>query len=203
MSMLHFLTSQVFPTYNKVSSACKADFLLISGSLTMYINVAQLLKEPVGSTRHYKVDEFIGAGGDIHIQGEVTLTQTNRSVLVQGAMTAQGKDTCSRCLEPADISVTFDLEDEYFPSIDIVSGLPLPRNPDNLMLDESHVLDLNEALDQYLVMAMPMKVLCHPDCAGICPTCGQNLNQGSCSCAGQMHDPRWSKLVNLKKGRKN
>ncbi len=169
----------------------------------MYINVAQLLKEPVGSTRHYKVDEFIGADDALHVQGEVTLTQTNRSVLVQGAMTAQGHGTCSRCLEPADISVTFNLEDEYFPSIDIVSGLPLPRNPDNLMLDESHVLDLNEALEQYLVGAMPMKVLCQPDCAGICPTCGQNLNQGSCSCTGQVRDSRWSKLVSLKKGRKN
>ena len=134
----------------------------------MYINVAQLLKEPVGSTRRYKVDELIGEEGTTHVQGEVILTHTNRSVLVQGTITAQCKDICTRCLEPADISLTFDVEDEYFPTIDILSGLPLPRNPDTLMLDENHVLDLSEVLEQYLVMSVPMKVLCHPDCAGIC-----------------------------------
>jgi len=169
----------------------------------MYINVAQLLKEPIGSTRSYEVDEYIGEKGTTHVQGEVLLTHTNRSVLVQGTMTAHGKNTCSRCLEPADFSVSFTIADEYFPTIDIVSGLPLPRNPDAFMLDESHVLDLTEALNQYLVMAMPMKVLCRPDCAGICPSCGQNLNTQSCSCTEQAPDPRWSKLVSLKKGRKN
>ena len=169
----------------------------------MYINVAQLLKEPVGSKRHYKVDELIGKEGTTHVQGEVTLTHTNRSVLVQGTMTGKGKDVCSRCLEPAELSLNFTIEDEYFPSIDIVSGLPLPHYPDTLMLDESHVLDLNEALNQYLVMAMPMKLLCRPDCAGLCPSCGQNLNKKSCSCPEHMSDPRWSKLVNLKNGRKN
>ena len=168
----------------------------------MYINVAQLLKEPVGSTRRYKVDELIGEEGTTHVQGEVILTHTNRSVLVQGTITAQCKDICTRCLEPADISLTFDVEDEYFPTIDILSGLPLPRNPDTLMLDENHVLDLSEVLEQYLVMSVPMKVLCHPDCAGICQSCGQNLNKGSCSCRQQVHDQCWSKLVNLKKGRK-
>ena len=169
----------------------------------MYINVAQLLKEPVGSTRRYKVDELIGEEGTTHVQGEVILAHANRSVLVQGTIAAKCKDICTRCLEPADISVTFDVADEYFPTIDIVSGLPLPRNPDAFMLDESHVLDLTEALNQYLVMAMPMKVLCRSDCAGICPSCGQNLNTQSCSCTEQAPDPRWSKLVSLKKGRKN
>jgi uncharacterized protein len=166
----------------------------------MYINVAQLLKEPVGSTRKYKVDEFISEEGATHVQGEVTVMHTNRSVLVQGTMNAQGSNTCSRCLEPTEFSVTFRIEDEYFPSIDIVSGLPLPHNPDVFMLDESHVLDLTEALNQYMVMTMPMKVLCRPDCAGICPSCGQNLNIHSCSCSEHSTDQRWSKLVSLKKG---
>jgi uncharacterized protein len=166
----------------------------------MYINVAQLLKEPTGSTRKYQVDEFIGEEGTTHVQGEVTVMHTNRSVLVQGTMNAQGSNICSRCLETTEFSISFAIEDEYFPSIDIVSGLPLSHNPDVFMLDESHVLDLTEALNQYLVMTMPMKVLCRPDCAGICPSCGQNLNIHICSCSELITDPRWSKLVSLKKG---
>ena len=166
----------------------------------MYINVAQLLKEPVGSTRKYNVDEYIGEEGTTHVQGKVTVTHTNRSVLVQGTMNAHGSTICSRCLEPTEFSVTFTIEDEYFPSIDIVSGLPLPHNPDVYMLDESHVLDLTETLNQYLAMSMPMKMLCRPDCAGICPSCGQNLNIHICACSEHSTDPRWSKLVSLKKG---
>jgi uncharacterized protein len=168
----------------------------------MYINVAQLLKEPVGSTRSYEVDEFIGEEGSNHVQGKVTLTHTNRSVLVQGSMTASATDICDRCLEPVDFAVTFNLQDEYFPCIDIVSGLPLPPNPDGFTLDQNHVLDLSEVLNQYMLSAMPMKVLCRPDCAGICPTCGHNLNvnEGSCSCPRQIKDPRLSKLANIMKG---
>jgi uncharacterized protein len=168
----------------------------------MYINVAQLLKEPVGSSRTYEVDEFIGKDGANHVQGKVRLIHTNRSVLVQGSMTASATDICSRCLEPVDFSLAFDIEDEYFPSIDIVSGLPLPVNPDSFTVDKNNILDLGEALNQYMAMALPMKVLCCPDCAGICPSCGRNLNKGSCSCPTQIKDPRWSKLVNLGRERK-
>ena len=168
----------------------------------MYINVAQLLKEPVGSTRSYKADEFIGEDCTNHVQGKVTLIHLGSSVLVQGSMTASARDICNRCLEPVDFWVTFDIEDEYFPTMDIVSGLPLPANPDVLTLDQNHVLDLNETLNQCMVLAMPMKVLCRPDCAGICTSCGHNLNKGACSCPSQINDPRWSKLVNLGKGKK-
>ena len=168
----------------------------------MYINIAQLLKEPVGSSRSYEVDEFIGEEGTNHVQGKVKLIHTNRSVLVQGSMTASATGICNRCLEPVDFTVTFGIEDEYFPSIDIVSGLPLPINSNNFTLDHNHVLDLSEALNQYMVLAMPMKVLCRPDCNGLCPSCGHNLNKGSCSCQSQIMDPRWSKLVKLGKGKK-
>jgi uncharacterized protein len=166
----------------------------------MYINVAQLLKEPVGSTRHYPVDEFIGEEGKNHVQGKVTLIQARSSILVRGSLIATAEGTCNRCLKPVDFSVSFDIEELFFPSIDIVSDSPLPQNPDNYTIDENHIIDLNEVLNQYMLMAMPMKVLCRPDCSGICPSCGHNRNEGSCRCTVKITDPRWSKLVNLKKG---
>ena len=43
-----------------------------------------------------------------------------------------------------------------------------------------------------------MKALCKKDCAGLCPTCGKNLNQGKCDCPDDNIDPRWSKLADLK-----
>jgi uncharacterized protein len=166
----------------------------------MYINVAQLLKEPVGSTRHYTVDEYVGEQCENHVQGEVTLTKAKGIILVKGSMIATVQGICNRCLNPVDLSVQFKIEEQYFPSIDIVSGLPLPENPENYVIDESHVIDLSEALNQYTLMAMPMKILCKQDCAGICPSCGRNLNEGLCKCKAQIKNHRWSKLANLKKG---
>ena len=43
-----------------------------------------------------------------------------------------------------------------------------------------------------------MQPLCRPDCRGLCPVCGVDLNQQSCSCGKDDIDPRWEKLKNLK-----
>ena len=65
-------------------------------------------------------------------------------------------------------------------------------------IDEQHTLDLTEAVRQYALMATPMKALCKKDCAGLCQTCGKNLNEGKCHCPKDDNDLRWSKLAELK-----
>ncbi len=165
----------------------------------MYINVAQLLKESIGSSRDYRIDERINEKGIHHIRGTITLTRTDRSILVKGDINATIKGTCSRCLNPVNHSVDVNLEDEYFPSVDISSGSSLPSKPERYTIDKNHILDLNDAIGQYTLLAMPMKLLCRPDCAGICPTCGDNLNQGDCPCSPKTYDQRWSKLIRLGK----
>ena len=133
------------------------------------------------------------------IQGEVRLTRTDRSILVQGTLNTEIELTCSRCLSPFSCPLTLNIEDEYFPTADIFSGrpLPLPDEPDCFTIDEQHILDLTEAVRQYALLATPMKPLCHEDCAGLCPTCGYNLNQGACNCPSQEIDPRWAKLSRM------
>lgn len=167
----------------------------------MRINVAQLLKEPIGSSRNYQIDEPSGNEDINSIKGKVTLIRTNRSILVKGKMTANVTGDCTRCLSPVDYSVNIDLEEEFFPSIDISSGSPLPKEPESFTIDNNNLLDLSEAVRQYTLLSIPMKLLCRPDCAGICPSCGHNLNQGSCECPPQAPDQRWSELVHLGKER--
>ena len=161
----------------------------------MHINVAQLLKEPIGSKRIYNIDEFIGKKDENHIQGTFTLTHTNRSILVQGTLTATATGYCNRCLEPVDFPISFTMEDEYLPSIDITSGARLPETQDAFIINENHVLNLEDAFNQYIVTATPMKVLCRDDCAGLCSICGRNQNHDSCSCLSTIKDHRWSKLT--------
>ncbi len=166
----------------------------------MRINVSQQLKASIGSIRNYEVSEIVNvAGGKSMVQGEVKLMRTNRSILAKGTLHTEVEVTCSRCLGLFSCPLTLNIEEEYFPITDVVSGASssLPEEPGYFTIDEHHILDLTEAIRQYALLAIPMKPLCHGDCAGLCPNCGHNLNQGPCDCSPQETEPRWSELSKL------
>jgi len=166
----------------------------------MRINVSQQLKASIGSIRNYEVSEIVNiAGGKSMVQGEVKLMRTDRSILAKSTLHTEVEVTCSRCLGLFSCPLTVKIEEEYFPITDVVSGAssPLPEEPGCFTIDEYHILDLTEAIRQYALLAMPMKPLCRGDCAGLCPNCGHNLNQGPCDCLPQEADPRWSELNKL------
>ena len=165
----------------------------------MQINVAQLLKEPVGAKRSYKIDETAGENSEDHVEGEVNLTRTNKGILVTGKLNADICGACSRCLGPACVHSTLNIEDEYYPVIDIHSGAHMKVEPDDFTIDNNHILDLNEAIRQYIIMATPTKLLCNPDCPGICPVCGHELAKGIASTAIRPYDHRWDKLAQVRK----
>ncbi|MFC1993095.1 DUF177 domain-containing protein [Chloroflexota bacterium] len=163
----------------------------------MQVNVSQLLKTPVGSSRNYKVNEVVDvADSSIMVQGELGLMHTNRGILAEGTLHTDFEVTCSRCLIPYSCPLTLNIEEEYFPTVDITTGVALsvPDEPGCFTIDEQHVIDLTDAIRQYVEMAVPMKPLCREDCAGLCSQCGHNLNQGSCDCSHEETDPRLSAL---------
>ena len=165
----------------------------------MQINVAQLLKEPVGAERRYKIDELAGESNANRVAGEVKLVLTSRGILLTVKLEADIKGTCSRCLGEANKQITFRMEDEYFPLIDINTGVHLHPAPEDFIIDNAHVLDLSEAIRQYIIMSTPTKLLCRADCPGICPVCGHELARGDCSHTHRPGDQRWDKLEQLKK----
>ena len=61
-------------------------------------------------------------------------------------------------------------------------------------IDDTGVMDLAPLLREEVILAVPMGVLCRSDCAGLCPVCGQNLNEGTCDCEQDDIDPRWAVL---------
>lgn len=168
----------------------------------MQINVAQLLRSPIGTVREHDIDlvmDITGDGNTSRLQGEVSLTRTDRGILVKGVLNTEVELTCSRCLEIFRCPLSLKITEEYFPTVDVVSGTPLSI-PDELgcfTIDENHELDLTEAVHQYALLAVPMKPLCRQDCAGLCPICGQNLNLGECQCLPPEADPRWAKLKQI------
>jgi len=166
----------------------------------MPINVSQQLRASIGSGRSYEVSETINiAGGTSMVQGKIGLVRTHRGILVKGTLTTEVEVTCSRCLSLFGCHLALDIEEEYFPTVDVFSGapLPLPEEPGCFTIDERHMLDLTEAIRQYVLMAIPMKPLCREDCAGLCPGCGHNLNEGPCNCPPQRTGSPSSGLTKL------
>ncbi|HJX04099.1 MAG TPA: DUF177 domain-containing protein, partial [Dehalococcoidia bacterium] len=114
----------------------------------MLVNVAQLQKEPIGSSRTIDLDEKIGQknGNACRVKGTVTLTHINKGVLAQGNLVSYIKGTCSRCLTPVEQKVEFDLEEEFLPTVEINSGLPAAPSGDAFAIDSRHNIELSEAL---------------------------------------------------------
>ena len=172
-------------------------------------NVSKLLKEPVGSNREYKLNEGILSlrleEDRIHnIDGMLSLIRTNRGILVLGHIKSCVTCSCSRCLTSYDESVSFNIEEEFLPSINIKSGLPgdlSDLDDPNIIINiinQNHLLNLTEHIRQQSIISLPMKPLCNINCAGICSECGINLMQGKCTCQKDERDPSWGTLLELK-----
>ena len=166
----------------------------------MQYNVAQLLKEAIGSSRCYQIEEKYTETLRITdwVAGKVHMVRTHQGVLVNASLDVQATLTCGRCLEEFSCVSTLSIEEEFFPTIDLHSGRklwPLPENEEGLRIDANHVLDLTETMRQYTIADMPMKPLCREDCLGLCSLCGVNLNQRDCDCNKSPGDPRWGILA--------
>lgn len=154
-------------------------------------NVAALLKSPPGTTGELVVDEPAPSfGADLvavaPVRGLVRLFRTQDAIIARCDLHTTIQLECSRCLEsyPAALGVHF--EEQFLPTVNIVTGAAAAIADDQaLRIDDRHVLDLTEVLRQYLLTALPLKPICAPECRGLCPGCGTNLNSGACTCTPQ------------------
>jgi uncharacterized protein len=174
----------------------------------LIFNIAQLIKEPIGATRIGEISadlrqvapdlEQVEGAPQAPLIGSVRLLNASNGILVQGDLHAVATLACARCLEPVSVPIDFELEEVFVPTIDISTGQALtPEEEDHaLWINEHHILDLHEVVRQDVLVAAPVHLLCRDDCRGLCPQCGQNLNEGPCGCKPEM-DPRWSALASL------
>lgn len=171
----------------------------------MRINVAQLLKEQSGNAREYELREDIAnLDPDIVpltvLTGQTQLIRTADGVLVRGTMRTNLELNCSRCLDAFSMPVKFILEEEFRPTIDIVSGATLPHQVEDeraTQIDAHHILDLSEVVRQNILLAIPSHPVCRNNCAGLCPECGQNLNTNPHQHTHSEIDPRLQVLQEL------
>ncbi len=168
----------------------------------MHFNVSQLMREPSGSLREYDVDETItlADGVETDARGKVSLLKTDSGVWVSAVLESRVVVSCSRCLTDHEQPVQISLEEEFFPRPEAPSRAnTVARVPDGEQnrIDENHILDLSQVAGDYFALGVPMQPVCREECAGLCLTCGVNLNETRCGCDNSPRDPRWSALLEL------
>jgi uncharacterized protein len=119
--------------------------------------------------------------------------QAGPDVVVRGTMAGEFDLECRRCLEP----VVAGIEEEV--GLLYQAGGGGEESPDVLALPRAATVDLSAPLREQVLVAVPRYVYCRAECAGLCPECGTNLNEGACSCASEEVDARWAPLRELSK----
>jgi uncharacterized protein len=154
------------------------------------VNVAQLMHAPVGTTRSYPLDEHEPElARELNllspILGTLKLTRTNYGLFAEAQYTVDLEQECGRCLDPARSTIVSDLSEEILPSTNIVTGMPEndDADPDVLRINANHEVDLTDLIRQDIVVQSPLQPLCRPDCPGLCPSCGLELQTGTCDCS--------------------
>lgn len=176
----------------------------------MFISLQQLEQKPV----HFKVDlsaaDLESAGVEIDRSVTVStplkaegsaqlLSHSLGEVRVAGRLEVTLTAVCDRCLESTVLPIrkTFDLV--YVPAGEVGGG---ETEVDEAAIEvgfyEGSGIELNDVLREVVLLALPMQLTCGEDCKGICPVCGQNRNQASCSCETKAEDERWNGLKNLR-----
>lgn len=150
-------------------------------------------------TAEYKATAFSSKMGDFPIiqKEEVPFTFTNignKKVRVQGSAKFIFDNQCDRCLEevPVEIFLEFDrdisIDDDYTEKND---------SDDDFDFMEGCHLDVEVFIQNEILMNWPMKVLCKPECKGICSVCGANLNKVDCGCDTFVPDPRMAVIQDI------
>lgn len=131
------------------------------------------------------------------VTGELTVENTGSLLLVRGWLRAPLKLTCARCLRQREHVVEMAVEEEFASETTAPDVETVDRDEPETAAISGYVLDATELVRQQIVVSLPMAFVCGPDCRGLCPTCGKDLNEGPCDCEAGAADDRWSKLKEL------
>ena len=101
--------------------------------------------------------------------------------------------SCDRCLKPVELKVALSFaRDVWAP--DMASDSSVYEEQPFM---DGFQLNVEDLLNSEIVTSWPMKILCKPDCKGICPICGRDLNTGTCDCDSFVPDPRMAAIKDI------
>jgi uncharacterized protein len=129
------------------------------------------------------------------------LSHTLGEIRVRGHLNVKMAMPCDRCLESAVYPIDSDFDLFYRPADTAPDAdeVEIGEGEDEIGFYEGAGLELEDALREFVLLAIPMQRLCRQDCKGICPNCGLNRNENACSCREHLTDDRWAALKQIEK----
>jgi uncharacterized protein len=121
----------------------------------------------------------------------LTLTRTSSGLVFELELEVRVLGPCVRCLADAGLDVRVAAREYQASSPGESDELTTPYVEDTR-------LDLSAWAHDAVALALPDKILCREDCAGLCPVCGKDLNREPHEHEGEEADPRWAALAELK-----
>lgn len=127
---------------------------------------------------------------------ELTVTNVKRGFQVSGKLNGSYRLNCDRCLEKVQSELTTDLEGLFLPeqTVNEIGG----EDEEEATTITGDELDLSVTILEAITLQLPLKILCSPNCRGLCSVCGTNLNNNSCNCQPESLDPRLATLLQWK-----
>lgn len=150
------------------------------------------------------IEDFDLSGDEIILKEPITLKlnvyKAGSKVIIKGIIQTLVELECSRCLEEFFCHIDEDFTITFLPESE------RPKDPD-LELDsrdldisfyDGETIDLTKLVKEQIILSVPMNPVCRVNCRGLCPECGENLNEKRCACSSMRGDMRWSKLKDSK-----
>jgi uncharacterized protein len=178
----------------------------------MEFKVTELEKEPIDFDLQFQpgsIDyvEEAEQSGPLSTSGRAEVLHEHRGpkeivsdIRLRGHFAGNFKVPCARCVDPVAIGLENDF-DLIFRPVGVDSG----PNERSITAEETEIgyygkdsLLLEDVLREQVLLTLPARTLCKPDCKGLCPRCGLDRNTDSCSCEQDPSDARWEALAGLR-----
>src|SRR5580658_8039152 len=121
-------------------------------------------------------------------------------IRLRGSYLGEFQVPCARCVDPVKIPLSSEFDLIFRPL-----GADADAPERSITAPETEIgyyqgdsLLLEDVLREQVLLSMPVRTLCKPDCKGLCPRCGKNRNLEACSCDEAPSDARWEALAGLR-----
>ena len=194
--------------------ACKWVELVLK-SMTMKIETQHIPSQGMTLVFEKKADAFpvlkkLIEKGEIALPEpivfEINVIPERDMIKIKGSLAAAARLACSRCLAVFETTLrqrftlrfSRQIPQDVHPAEN--AEIELTAEQIGLVFYKGEEIDLSDALQEQVVLALPYKPLCRADCKGLCPYCGTDLNHGDCQCRGDQPISPFAVLKGLKIG---
>ena len=178
----------------------------------MEFKISELEQEPIDFDLQFKpgaihYGDEAEQDGPLAASGRAEVLHEHRGpkeivadIRLRGQFSGRFSVPCARCVEPVEIPLAAEF-DLIFRPVGADSDAPersITAPETEIGYYQKDSLALEDVLREQVLLSLPVRTLCKPDCKGLCPRCGANRNSQPCQCDVGPSDPRWEALAGLR-----